>query len=230
MHTNMSRSGLWDGSKTEFGTDTEVITETETEIGTDSVTDVEADRNGDGADADALPVKKKRNYPKNRRSSPRPTRSIQAPDELVQKVSAHNMELFMLEPVDLMKGEEVAQRSTEYFEICRHNEMRPTVAGYALAMGVDRDILARIRNGAEDYGNSKYNLTRLIIKRAMSLLNSSIEDFLQNDSKSTIASLFLLKNHFGYQDRSETVVTHDAGQDQKSLEDIRKRYIIDDTE
>lgn len=55
------------------------------------------------------------------------------------------------------------------------------------------------------------------------------ETYMVNGKINPVSGIFLGKNNYGYQDKTEYVLTPNAGQDDDySAEDIRKRYLIED--
>jgi hypothetical protein len=54
------------------------------------------------------------------------------------------------------------------------------------------------------------------------------ENYMQNGKINPVSGIFLGKNNFGYQDKTEMVVTPNTNSDTDySVEDIRKRYLPD---
>ena len=149
----------------------------------------------------------------------RPDRTVQAEPGDNSKYTRHNLELFMLKPVTLDDAEETAERTATYFEICTRNDMKPSVAGYALALGIDRRRLWEIVSGKV----VKPSAVTDTLKRAYEMLNAQMEDYMQNGKINPVAGIFLSKNHFGYQDRQEIEVSAhtDAG---RSPDELAQKY------
>ena len=149
----------------------------------------------------------------------RPDRTVQAEPGDNSKYTRHNMMLFELEPISFENAEEARNRTAEYFAICEQNDMKPSVAGYALALGIDRTNLWRIVSGA----TVKPDAVRNVLKRAYYMLNAQMEDYMQNGRINPVAGIFLSKNHFGYQDKQEIEVA--AKQDaESSPEQLAQKY------
>ena len=111
------------------------------------------------------------------------------------------------------------QRIIEYFSICAEDDQKPSVAGLALAIGVDRKTVWQWANCEKsDRSNS--------IKRAYRILNLMMEDYMQNGKINPVTGIFLMKNNFGYADKQEVVVTpNNPLGDQKSNAELEERYI-----
>ena len=149
----------------------------------------------------------------------RPDRTVQAEPGDNSKYTRHNMMLFELEPISFENAEEARERTATYFSICEQNDMKPSVAGYALALGIDRTNLWRIVSGA----TVKPDAVRNVLKRAYYMLNAQMEDYMQNGRINPVAGIFLSKNHFGYQDKQEIEVA--AKQDaESSPEQLAQKY------
>ena len=100
---------------------------------------------------------------------------------------------------------QVKERIGQYFEICAEDDMKPSVAGMALAFGVHRKTLWAWANGID----SAYlpPASRDLIKKAYQFLNAQMEDYAQNGKVNPVTAIFLMKNHFGYADKQEVVLT-----------------------
>ena len=59
----------------------------------------------------------------------------------------HSLRLAELPPVSMQDGAAVTDRVYEYFKICEQEDMKPSVAGLALALDCDRTYLWKIRSG-----------------------------------------------------------------------------------
>ena len=113
----------------------------------------------------------------------------------------------------------VRDRCNKYFLYCAEQDSKPSVAGLAFALGISRKTLWAYENGSQ----GKNTEVRNVIKKAYVLLNALLEDYGQNGKINPVMAIFMMKNHFGYTDKQEVVVTPNAkfGEepDQKALED-----------
>jgi hypothetical protein len=141
------------------------------------------------------------------------------------------MELFNLPAIDLKEPEQVVDRLNEFFEIHARYDMKPTVAGMGMALGLDRRRLWEIKTG--NFGTQKGlselpTMTKDSIKKAYEYMEILWENYMQNGKINPVSGIFLGKNNFGYQDKTEYVVTPNTNSDNDyNAEDIRKRYAID---
>ena len=144
-----------------------------------------------------------------------------------QKYIGVSLKLFNLPSIDLKDPEQVQARLTEYFQIQFDADVKPTVAGMAMALGIDRRRLWEIRAGNE----KAYNLPTSVsdsIKKAYDFMENLWENYMQNGKINPVSGIFLGKNNFGYQDKTEYVVTPNVNNDSDyNAEDIRARYLTD---
>ena len=142
-----------------------------------------------------------------------------------------SLQLFNMTKVDLYKPEEVQERLTEYFRIHTEADMKPTVVGMAMALGIDRRRLWEIRSGNHHTSKSLEDLPTLTtdyIKKAYDFMENLWENYMQNGKINPVSGIFLGKNNFGYQDKTEYVVTPNVNNDSDyNAEDIRARYLTD---
>ena len=106
----------------------------------------------------------------------------------------------MLENDVIMLYRKITKRIEEYFVICAEDDSKPSVAGLALAIGVDRKTIWQwSQTENSDRGNT--------IKKAYQILNLMMEDYMQNGKINPVSGIFLMKNNFGYADKQEVVLT-----------------------
>ena len=136
--------------------------------------------------------------------------------------------LFNLPPIDLKDPVQVNARLNEFFTIHAEADMKPTVSGMGMALGLDRRRLWEIKTGAQDRNQDLPTLTRDSIKKAYEYMEILWENYMQNGKINPVSGIFLGKNNFGYQDKTEYVVTPNMNNDSDyDAADIRKRYLTD---
>ena len=146
-----------------------------------------------------------------------------------------SMKLFNLPKVDLHNPDEVEDRLNQYFQISYEADLTPTVAGMAMALGMDRRRLWAIRNdqptGGAGYTTALPPEVADCIKKAYSLMEYLWENYMVNGKINPVTGIFLGKNNFGYQDKQEMVLTPNTQNESDfSEDDLRKRYMIEDGE
>jgi len=141
-----------------------------------------------------------------------------------------SMKLAGLPKVDLYDSDAVQERLDLYFQIQAEADMKPTVAGMGLALGVDRRRLWEIKTG-NTHNNTLPDLPKATsdsVKRAYEIMENLWENYMQNGKINPVSGIFLGKNNFGYQDKTEYVVTPNVHQDADyDTEDVKKRYLTD---
>ena len=149
------------------------------------------------------------------------------------KIVQTNMKFMLLPKIDLHDPEAVRQRIIEYFKIYAEADMKPTVAGMAMALDVDRRRLWEIKTGALVGGTTRQDLppeSLDCIKKAYEILEATMESYANGGKINPVMAIFMMKNHFGYQDKTEYVLTPNQQQaSDYNAEDIRKRYLSDST-
>lgn len=141
-----------------------------------------------------------------------------------------NIELMNMEDIDLHDVGEVQQRLNEYFGLYARNDMKPTVAGMAMALGMNRKTLWAIVNdaptGGAGYKSALPPEVAHLIKKAYNIMENLWESYMNSGKLNPVTGIFLGKNHFGYQDKTEYVLTPNAQQDNDyNADNIRDRYL-----
>lgn len=117
---------------------------------------------------------------------------------------SHALEMWDLPPLNLDDDVAVAERVRWFFEHCKGADMKPTVNGLAMALGVSRQTLHDWSTGRRRGENSD---RADLIKRAYDTLSLLWEDYMLNGKVNPVSGIFLGKNHFGYTDKQEVTLT-----------------------
>ncbi len=145
-----------------------------------------------------------------------------------RKYILHSLRLAELPTVDLTSTEAVKNRILDYFTICAEDDMKPSVAGLALALDIDRRYLWEIREGKK----GKNPEVADSLKKAMKILDLQMVDYMQNGKINPVSGIFLMKNNFGYADKQEVVLTPNTPLgDTKDTKELEARYlgsVVDD--
>lgn len=180
--------------------------------------------------ADEFVEKRGRGRPKGTGGNKRPDRtdalSVHMEPGENRKYITHSLRMWNWETPDMKEPAQVKERIGQYFEICAEDDMKPSVAGMALAFGVHRKTLWAWANGID----SAYlpPASRDLIKKAYQFLNAQMEDYAQNGKVNPVTAIFLMKNHFGYADKQEVILTPNQQLgDQVPAEDLEKKYLED---
>ena len=144
-----------------------------------------------------------------------------------------NMVLFNMDKVDMTDVEAVQNRINEFFMLYAENDMKPTIAGMAMALGTDRKTLWAMKTGGAANGQGYvYDLppeVSLTLKKAYNLMENLWEQYMSSGKINPVSGIFLGKNNYGYQDKTEYVLTPNQQSDNDYDADaIRERYIAAD--
>ena len=138
------------------------------------------------------------------------------------KYLRHALAAYNLPPIDLDNDEQVQGRIEWYFTHCIESDIKPTVMGLANSLGVERRTLSDWRNGRRR--GKKDNRTE-IIRQAYGILEELWEDYMLNGKINPVSGIFLGRNHWGYQDKIDLVVTPNNGQlDPTDITVIEQKY------
>ena len=150
------------------------------------------------------------------------------------KFTSMGLWLMNLPKIDVHDPEAVQQRLNDYFGYMASQDAKPTVAGMAMALGMDRRRLWEIKTGNYHTSKSLEDLPNEVtdsIKKAYSLMEYLWENYMVNGKINPVTGIFLGKNNFGYQDKQEMVLTPNTQNESDFNEDdLRKRYMIEDGE
>ena len=145
-----------------------------------------------------------------------------------------NMALMNMPDIDMENPLEVQQRLSDYFALYAQYDMKPTVVGMAIALnGHNRQWLYAITHdvatGGSGYKTALPPEVAVVIKKAYFLLENLWENYMQSGKVNPVAGIFLGKNNYGYQDKTEYVLTPNQQNDNDySADEIRERYIASD--
>ena len=143
-----------------------------------------------------------------------------------------NMELFNMPDIDMHNEEAVAERLNEYFALYAKHDVKPTVAGMAMALGMDRRRLWAVTHDQPLGGRGNFSTlppsVTDVIKKAYFMLENLWENYMQNGKINPVTGIFLGKNNYGYQDTVEHVLTPNRPPESYSEAEIRARYEIPD--
>ena len=147
------------------------------------------------------------------------------------KIVMTNMKFFSMPPIDLHDPAAVQERLIEYFKIYGEADLKPTVAGMGMALGLDRRRLWEIKSGTLVGGVGKQHLpeeTLGLIKKAYEILETTMENYANAGKINPVMAIFMMKNHFGYQDKTEYVLTPNQKQESDyDADEISKRYLTE---
>lgn len=122
-------------------------------------------------------------------------------------------------PIDISDEKQVERRINEYFTDCEKYDMKPSVVGLSNALGIDRTTLHSWKVGECRTATHSH-----LVKKAFVALEELWVDYMQNGKINPASGIFIGKNHFGYRDVADVVLT--PGQqlsDQTSPEQMQRQ-------
>ena len=142
----------------------------------------------------------------------RPDCAVQTDPGDNTKYISHSLKLAKFEKVNLKSPKDVSERIETYFQICAEDDMKPSVVGLALCLGIDRRYLWELRT------ERKGNVPEVadLLKKASQLLDLQMNHYMMNGKINPVSGIFLMKNHFDYQDKQE--ITVKPGEEKKDPE------------
>ena len=152
------------------------------------------------------------------------------------KFTSMNLHFMNLPKIDLHDEKAVHNRLNEYFDFMVQNDMKPSVSGMAMALGLDRRRLWEIKTGNTQGSGAMGGLSSLPqgvtdwVKKAYQLLECLWEDYMLNGKINPMAGVFLGVNNYGYQDVKKVDVAPVLPNNKDNDYDpdsIRERYLID---
>lgn len=133
----------------------------------------------------------------------------------------HTLALASMEPV-ILDREHVGKRTLEYVKRCEEDAVRPNLTGYALSLGATPEDLSAWINDKR-----LPDETRGALRKGISMIEACMVSMMMDQKINPVASIFLLKNHFGYKDQSEISFKGHIETGKKSLE-AKYRAVVDD--
>ena len=105
-------------------------------------------------------------------------------------------ELAKKHPVEKDDPAAIAERSGWYFAECAANNVKPSIAGYASALGCGRKTLQNWLNGETKVPEASLKE----LQRAYGIIDALMNDYLLNGYIDKVAAFFIMKNGLNYKD------------------------------
>lgn len=124
------------------------------------------------------------------------------------------IEIAKIKAPDFKKREDVERVCTQYLQLCVDKNIKPSVSGFATALGTNRTTLLNWLNGSAKVEN------REIILKAYSMIETFDEIAMKEGKIPPIIAIFNAKNNYGYSDKTDVKIISDEMSD----EEIERRY------
>jgi hypothetical protein len=135
------------------------------------------------------------------------------------KFLSHALIVSNMEPIDHTDAQQVERRIGEYFQLCAINDVKPTSAGFCMAIGVSKQTIANWRNGVY-----RVDTHQAVILKGYDILDALWQDYMMNGKINPVSGIFLGKNLFGYQDKQDLVVTPNTQTEAIDPKTIEAKY------
>lgn len=137
------------------------------------------------------------------------------------KITLHNLEIMRQPKIDLDDRTQIEERIMWYFEKCVTDDVKPGVAGLCLALGISRQSWQAWGQGTRR--NGEYSD---IVERSRLTMESMMEQYMLSGKINPVTGIFLLKNNFGYADKTEMVITpNNPLGEQKDMKALERKYM-----
>lgn len=133
--------------------------------------------------------------------------TVDLPEGDNNKFTSMALELMKMPNIDNTNPQQVQQRIIDYFQLCANYDLKPTIAGLGLCIGLDRRRLWEIKNDVENRNLNIPTETRNIIKATYVSMEQLWESYMVNGKINPVSGIFLGKNNFGYKDVQDHVIT-----------------------
>jgi hypothetical protein len=139
------------------------------------------------------------------------------------KYTTFALSIMQLPKIDYADPQQLQQRVYEYFRLCAEHDMKPAVTALSLALGMNRRRLWEIKTDQQQQLVIPQEC-KDIIKTAYDSLEMLWESYMQNGKINPVSGIFLAKNHYGYKDQQEYVVTPNQMGESTSPDVIEAKY------
>ena len=150
--------------------------------------------------------------------------ALELPEGDNNKYTTFAIAIMQMPKIDVNDPVQLGERLVDYFQLCADHDMKPGVAALSLAIGLDRRRLWEINNDVAGRNVSMPQESKDIIKTAYNSLEVLWEGYMINGKINPVSGIFLGKNHFGYQDKQEYVVTPNTMNQNTPVDVIEAKY------
>ncbi len=126
-----------------------------------------------------------------------------------------------LKKCDLNNAKEVEYRIRWYFNLCEENDIIPTPAGVAQAIGI---TAATLRSWYEGSTRRKKVEYQEVAGRALTVIEEILSTLALKKKIDNVSFIFLSKNYFGLQDKRDYTLSANANTEGETAESVRHKY------
>lgn len=169
---------------------------------------------------------RKRNYPtgtKGKKTSTSYGELINMKPGDNAKFTSNALEIASLPPIDRNDPDAVWARIQEYFAIVIKNDFKPSVAGVAMALGMNRSSFIAWAVGDRRAGQPQAEMAQKVYQ----ILNSLWEDYMLNGKVNPASGIFIGKNNFSYSDEQKLTISNSSDNVREGRTDAELKAIYD---
>lgn len=138
------------------------------------------------------------------------------------EVLKHTLRVAALGKFNYKDPDLLVERLNTYYNYCIEDDIKPTVAETALALGMGREQYNRILHGEFKWVNTEL---LNIFKISYNILTAQTEIFMQEGSINPVAGIFLMRNNMDY--RNDVEMTVNVANNQ--VQSISNKEILEQT-
>lgn len=159
--------------------------------------------------------------------------SVAVPTEKKQENAryiAHTVKVNGLKKIDRASAADIKRRTIEYLQLCVDDGIKPNLAGYALALGTNRQGLERIFTSRTVEQGTLDELDR-----GIAMIEDIMLELMLDQKINPVTAIFLLKTQFNYKEESTLNIRAERS-DTVDEQALRERYMtvieaeVDDAE
>ena len=124
-----------------------------------------------------------------------------------------------LPPIDISDEKQVEERIMWYFGHCADEDVKPTVMGMCMALGIDTTTITSWKR--EEYRARTHSP---VIKKAYGILHALWQDYMQNGKINPVSGIFLGTNLFEYRNTNDVVVRPEPVEQTVPQAELEARY------
>lgn len=148
--------------------------------------------------------------------------SIMVPTEKKQENTryiAHTVKVNSLKKIDRANAEDIRNRTIDYLQLCVDDGVKPNLAGYALALGTNRQGLERIFTSRTVEQGTLDELDR-----GIAMIENVMLELMLDQKINPVTAIFLLKTQFNYKEESTLNIRAERS-DVVDEQALRERYM-----
>lgn len=157
-----------------------------------------------------------------RKGDPRPDEQVQVEPGMNTLMVQRARTLSSRGRCNMTDPDAVAERYEWFLDMCESLDIRPTVEGLQSAYGYSRQNLRSIVEGDV---KSVPEASIVTLKRAWNDMNWIMSQYSVNGHLNPAIACFMLKNHFGYKDETETIIVKKDPYESGNPEEIARKYL-----